>query len=398
MKSMPITPGITPPSSPSQAAAAGGVNPNAGAGANATSSDSSSSQGGSAGQNFNDVLARQMAAPEPKAATTSAAATAAATDATLLKSVAGDKPEEKKGTGTPDATAAASANVGALMGLPLVPGQIPLATAQPAVSSAGASSSQPSSLGGQAQTSLMASGFHNLSAATEQAAIAAAAGGQPTQTAAAPQEPFSRSLEQAVDQAASALASVPAGGVATQGRDSHAGDAAATAPIQPQGAAQMLMSYAPAAGSTGMPQSISSPVGSNRWGDELGQKITWMTTQTDHSAELHLNPPDLGPLKVVLHVSGDQASAFFTSPHAAVREAVSQALPRLRDMLADNGIMLGNTSVSDQGGQGAQNPFAGSSQQYPGSSGNGVIEVSSLPSGTRAATSRVSQGLVDTFA
>lgn len=398
MKSMPITPGITPSSSPSQAAAAGGVNPNAGAGTNAASSDGSNSQGGAAGQNFNDVLARQMAAPEPKAATATAtataAATAAATDATLLKSVAGDKTAEKKDGGTTDATAGPPASVAALMGLPLVPGQVPLATSQPVSSSAGPSSPQSPSLA--AQTQLMAPGFQGLPGAADQPAIAAA-GGQSAPVTGAPQESFSRSLEQAAAQAASALASIPAGDVAPQSRESHAPDAATTASIQPQGAAQMLMSYAPAAG-TGMPQSISSPVGSNRWGDELGQKITWMTTQTDHSAELHLNPPDLGPLKVVLHVSGDQASAFFTSPHAAVREAVSQALPRLRDMLADNGIMLGNTSVSDQGGQGAQNSFAGSSQQYPGSSGNGVIEVSSLQSGTRAATARVSQGLVDTFA
>ncbi|MDE2342882.1 MAG: hypothetical protein KGL63_05730, partial [Betaproteobacteria bacterium] len=284
MKSMPITPGITPPSSPSQAAAAGGVNPNAGAGTNAASSDGSNSQGGAAGQNFNDVLARQMAAPEPKAATATAAATAAATDATLLKSVAGDKTAEKKDGGATDATAGTPASVAALMGLPMVPGQVPLATSQPASSSAGPASPQSPSLA--AQTQLMAPGFHVLPGAADQPAIAAA-GGQPAPVTGAPQESFSRSLEQAAAQAASALASIPAGDVAPQSRESHASDAAATASIQPQGAAQMLMSYAPAAG-TGMPQSISSPVGSNRWGDELGQKITWMTTQTDHSAELHL--------------------------------------------------------------------------------------------------------------
>lgn len=95
-------------------------------------------------------------------------------------------------------------------------------------------------------------------------------------------------------------------------------------------------------------QSISSPLGSSGWAEEFSQKITWMGTQQNQVAELHLNPPNLGPLDIVLKISDNQATAFFTSPHSAVRDAVENALPRLREMLADNGIMLGNTTVSDQ--------------------------------------------------
>jgi len=95
-------------------------------------------------------------------------------------------------------------------------------------------------------------------------------------------------------------------------------------------------------------QTISSPLGSNGWADEFSQKITWMSSQQNQVVELHLNPPNLGPLDVVLKVSDNQATALFTSPHGAVRDAVENALPRLREMLADNGIMLGNTMVSDQ--------------------------------------------------
>ena len=73
-----------------------------------------------------------------------------------------------------------------------------------------------------------------------------------------------------------------------------------------------------------------------------------MGTQQNQVAELHLNPPNLGPLDVVLKISDNQATALFTSPHSAVRDAVENALPKLREMLADNGIMLGNTMVSDQ--------------------------------------------------
>ncbi|OGS90555.1 MAG: hypothetical protein A2Z95_00080 [Gallionellales bacterium GWA2_60_18] len=93
---------------------------------------------------------------------------------------------------------------------------------------------------------------------------------------------------------------------------------------------------------------VSTPLGSDRWANDFTQKITWMGTQQNQVAELHLNPPDLGPLNVVLKVSDNQATALFTSPHSAVRDAVENALPKLREMLADNGIMLGNATVSDQ--------------------------------------------------
>ncbi len=94
---------------------------------------------------------------------------------------------------------------------------------------------------------------------------------------------------------------------------------------------------------------VKTPVSQDKWGDEFSQKITWLaSSKQDQTAELHLNPPQLGPVDVVIKVSGDQATALFTSPHAAVREAIEQAMPKLRDMMADNGIMLGNATVSDQ--------------------------------------------------
>ncbi len=152
--------------------------------------------------------------------------------------------------------------------------------------------------------------------------------------------------------------------------------------------------------STSLPSAstLTSTVGTDRWHEELGQKITWLTTQSDHSAELHLNPPDLGPLKVVLHVSGDQATALFTSPHAAVREAVTEGLSRLRDMLADNGIMLGNASVSDQGSSAGQGGNSGWGQHPGASSSQDGAGVSSVRAGGPTAGILVTQGLVDTFA
>lgn len=143
---------------------------------------------------------------------------------------------------------------------------------------------------------------------------------------------------------------------------------------------------------------INTPVTHDKWGDEFNQKITWLAGTKEQSAELHLNPPQLGPMDVVLKVSGDQATAMFSSPHAAVREAIEQALPKLREMMADNGIMLGNATVSDQSPRNQQND----SEDKQSASRSGISAVSDT-GGAGIQSVRVSpisrhNGIVDTFA
>jgi len=142
---------------------------------------------------------------------------------------------------------------------------------------------------------------------------------------------------------------------------------------------------------------ISTPITQRPWGNEFSQKITWMATQQEQHAELHLNPAQLGPVDVVIKVSGDQATAQFTSAHAAVREVIEQSIPKLREMLADNGIMLGNTTVSDQTPREQRGEFGTPRQTAPSA---GVPE--SAPANineARVVTPLIRHnGMVDTFA
>ena len=145
-------------------------------------------------------------------------------------------------------------------------------------------------------------------------------------------------------------------------------------------------------------QTIAAPLGNSGWADDFSQKITWMSTQKNQVAELHLNPPDLGPLNVVLKISDNQATALFTSPHSAVRDAVENALPKLRETLADNGITLGNTTVSDQSPRDRDtgrfmNQGSGTAAQRDGSS-----EANLLTAAAQVASARRHNGMVDTFA
>ena len=162
--------------------------------------------------------------------------------------------------------------------------------------------------------------------------------------------------------------------------------------------AAMLANSSPIAAPNYLPAqvTINTPVSHDKWGDEFNQKITWLSTQKEQTAELHLNPPQLGPMDVVLKVSGDQATALFTSPHAAVREAVEQALPKLREMMAESGIMLGNATVSDQAPRSRQdeNKSSGSRGAISGISEN----KKSITSSVRVSPIARHNGIVDTFA
>ncbi|WP_262340757.1 flagellar hook-length control protein FliK, partial [Bordetella pertussis] len=67
---------------------------------------------------------------------------------------------------------------------------------------------------------------------------------------------------------------------------------------------------------------VASPVGSSQWGQELGRQLVTIShdaRQGHHTAELRLDPPDLGPLRVSINLHEGVASAAFVSVHAAVR-------------------------------------------------------------------------------
>lgn len=93
---------------------------------------------------------------------------------------------------------------------------------------------------------------------------------------------------------------------------------------------------------------VATTMGHSAWADDFSRQVTWLIGRHEQQAELHLNPPQLGPIEISINLKDDQASALFVVTHAPVREAIEQALPKLREMLADNGIMLGNATVSDQ--------------------------------------------------
>jgi len=97
---------------------------------------------------------------------------------------------------------------------------------------------------------------------------------------------------------------------------------------------------------------VRVPVGQQpQWSQAVGQRVLWMAAQNLSSAELRLDPPDLGPMQVKVSVHNDQISVNFTSAQATVREALDQGSARLREMFESEGLDLVNVDVSDQSEQ-----------------------------------------------
>ena len=108
---------------------------------------------------------------------------------------------------------------------------------------------------------------------------------------------------------------------------------------------------------------LTPEVGSSDWGNALGQHVIRMGHADHQVAELQLNPPGLGSLKVTLSMNDNQMHAMFISAHSSVRAAVEAALPQLRALLADSGISLGNTSVGAESQ--SQTAFANGQNSQP---------------------------------
>ena len=170
---------------------------------------------------------------------------------------------------------------------------------------------------------------------------------------------------------------------------------AATAPATVAAAApEMAKAVAPAT-------TLYSRVGTAAWDQQLGQKVIFMAAGGEQSATMELNPPDLGPLQVVLSVSKDQATAAFTSAAPEVRQALEAALPKLREMMGEAGIQLGNATVSagtsDQNNS-SQASASGSGQRgMQGRNSSGGNDGADAPLAT-ATVRRLPSSAVDTFA
>jgi flagellar hook-length control protein FliK len=140
---------------------------------------------------------------------------------------------------------------------------------------------------------------------------------------------------------------------------------------------------------------VDTPMGQAGWHDEVGQKLTWMVGNNRQQADLVLNPPQLGRVEVSLTMNGDQATAIFTSSNPAVREALENSLHRLREVLADAGVSLGQTQV---GSESPNQPSRKNEADLGRTESMGYASTVPLPGVAVAARTSAGRSMIDIFA
>lgn len=113
-------------------------------------------------------------------------------------------------------------------------------------------------------------------------------------------------------------------------------------------------------------------------GDQVSERINMMMSKNLKHVDIRLDPPELGKLQIRLSLNQDQASVQFTVGNQQTRDLVEHSMPRLREMLHQQGLQLAQSSVQQDtsrqafsGQSGQQNQNDSGAQQSGNNSGNG---------------------------
>ncbi|HGS4674118.1 flagellar hook-length control protein FliK [Vibrio paracholerae] len=115
-------------------------------------------------------------------------------------------------------------------------------------------------------------------------------------------------------------------------------------------------------------QTNATPVPLNKEmaADQLAERVQMMMSKNLKNIDIRLDPPELGRMHIRMNMQGDGATVHFTVANQHAREVLEQTMPRLREMLAQQGVQLGDTSVQQQS--------AGQQQRYTGQEQSGFVQ------------------------
>jgi len=134
-------------------------------------------------------------------------------------------------------------------------------------------------------------------------------------------------------------------------------------------------------------------LGQNAWETNLGSRLQMLIGQNVQTAEIRLDPPELGSLDIKIKVTNDVATVSIASAHTQVREALETAIPKLREMFEGNGLSLGDVNVKQESFSQQEK-----STEEGGSGTHANSEVSEIEDTNQIAKKIVSDNLLDIYA
>ncbi|WDE03977.1 flagellar hook-length control protein FliK [Thalassomonas viridans] len=99
----------------------------------------------------------------------------------------------------------------------------------------------------------------------------------------------------------------------------------------------------------------------------LKEKVMIMVNQRIQQVEIRLDPPELGNMHVRVNLQNEQAAVNFLVQNQQAKEALEQSMGKLKDMLSQSGVDVGDANVEQQQqGSGDNERGPGQNQQGRG--------------------------------
>ncbi len=131
-------------------------------------------------------------------------------------------------------------------------------------------------------------------------------------------------------------------------------------------------------------------------------RVMWLSSQNLKSAEIQLDPAELGRLEVRIELNKDQAAQVtFVSSNANVRDQLEGQSHRLREMFAQQGMNQLDVNVSDQSTARGSQGGAEEGRRYSGARSRDESDSDELLTGVsevRSSATTAPKGLVDYYA
>lgn len=125
----------------------------------------------------------------------------------------------------------------------------------------------------------------------------------------------------------------------------------------------------------------------------LQERVSALLSINNKEAEIRLDPPEMGSMQIRIRSDAEQAHINFVVQNQQAKEALEQSMPRLREMLAQQGIELGESSIqqgnsqSDTGGDGQQNGRGQQANQQQNEEETALTQQPILGSGQQSSSS-----------
>jgi flagellar hook-length control protein FliK len=140
------------------------------------------------------------------------------------------------------------------------------------------------------------------------------------------------------------------------------------------------------------------PLPSPRFADEVGARLQWIAEQQGGEATLRISPEGLGPVEIRMKLDGDRVELGFTATQQDTRQALQDALPKLRDMLAQQGLQLGQADVGHKHAQSSNDDASKSAKGFAGDDeGDGIVSAVPVRE-AHVLIGRGGRGVVDLYA